>query len=49
MMGGHPPPDMRASKNDSFHARLGTKGFSRPRHLSSNPSWKKEKPNLMGN
>ena len=44
MIDGHPPPNICTKKSDPFHARLGTKGFSRPRHDSSTPSGKKEKP-----
>jgi hypothetical protein len=44
MVGGHPPPNIGTEKCDSFHASLGTKGFSRPRHDSFTPSGKKEKP-----
>jgi len=44
MIGRHPPPDIGTEQTDSFHASLGTKGFSRPRHDSSTPIEKKEKP-----
>jgi hypothetical protein len=44
MIGGHPPYNMCPKEGDSFHTRLGTKRFSRPRHDSSTPPEKKEKP-----
>jgi len=44
MIGRHPLPDIGTEQTDSFHASLGTTGFSRPRHDSSTPFEKKEKP-----
>jgi hypothetical protein len=43
MIGGHPPLNTPAKQSESFHAWLGTKGFSRPRHVSSTPSGRKGK------
>jgi hypothetical protein len=43
MIDGHPASNMRAKQSESFHAWLGTKGFSRPRHYSSTTTQKKGK------
>jgi hypothetical protein len=49
MIGGHPPQNMCPKECNSFHALLGTQGFSRPRHDSSTPSSKKEQQNSIAN